>query len=368
MISRREFLGGSSALIASAALQPNARAAKPRLPRVNVSPDRVIRIITGLRPFRPAGFSVRAEKFDDKLVVHNYGHGGAGITLSWGTGLLAVREAAGIEPRDCAVLGCGVNGLTTARLLQQRGYNPVIYAREMPPYVTSNVAGGLWEPVSLFDHASVTPPFRAQFAEAARLAFQRYQSLAGDYYGVRWLPLYTLAGDASAIAPPPPDSPNSPIDALYPENRILNRHEHPFNVPFVRRRDSMLIEPAIYLNALIRDFELAGGKIVIREFHSPRELAGLRENLIFNCTGLGARTLFGDATMLPIKGQLVFLLPQPEIDYMTIGPNGIYMFPRHDGILLGGSFERGVEDTGIDPAVTGRILHGNGELFGRMHR
>lgn len=365
MLSRRGFLGGSSLLLGGAALRRSALAAIPRLPRVNVSPDRVIRIITGLRPFRPAGFVVRAEKLDDKLVVHNYGHGGAGITLSWGTGLLAVRAAAGVETRDCAVIGCGVNGLTTARLLQQRGYSPVIYAKEMPPSVTSNVAGGLWEPASLFDHAAVTPEFHAQFAEASRLAFQRYQSLAGDYYAVRWLPLYTLS--QQAVAPPAPDSPNYEVEALYPEARLLKKHEHPFNVPFVQRRYSMLIEPAIYLNALIRDFELAGGKIVIREFHTASELTGLRESLIFNCTGLGARTLFADTTMIPIKGQLVFLLPQPELDYMTIGPNGIYMFPRHDGVLLGGSFERGVENTDVDPAVTERILQGNRELFGGMH-
>jgi D-amino-acid oxidase len=334
--------------------------------RVKVAPDRVIRTIAGLRPFRPAGFDVRAEKLADKLVIHNYGHGGAGITLSWGTGLLAVREAAGIETRECAVIGCGVNGLTTARLLQQRGYNPIIYAKEMPPSVTSNVAGGLWEPTSLFDRSSVTPQFRAQFGEASRLAFQRYQSLAGDYYGVRWLPLYSLADDAAPAMPPPSDSPYSDIEALYPEGRVLAKHENPFRVPFARRRYSMLIEPAIYLNALIRDYELAGGKIVIREFHSARELASLREPLIFNCTGLGARTLFDNTGLLPIKGQLVFLLPQPEIDYMTIGPNGIYMFPRRDGILLGGTFERGIENTDIDPAVTGRILQGNAQVFGAM--
>ena len=101
-----------------------------RLPRVRVSPDRVIRTIVGLRPFRPSGFVVRAEKLDDKLVVHNYGHGGAGITLSWGTAQLAVDE--GVEERTSAMrgLGCGVVGLSTARLLQQRGYRPVIYARD----------------------------------------------------------------------------------------------------------------------------------------------------------------------------------------------------------------------------------------------
>jgi D-amino-acid oxidase len=368
MLSRRGLLRAAGMALAGHAIRRSASAAKPRLPRVQVAPDRVIRTIAGLRPFRASGFAVRAEKLDDKLVIHNYGHGGAGITLSWGTGLLAVNEAAGWDARDCAVIGCGVVGITTARVLQQRGYNPVIYAKEMPPSVTSNVAGGLWEPTTLFDRARVTPQFRAQFGEASRLAFQRYQSLAGDYYGVRWLPLYSLGTDAATGAAPAQDNPNSDIEMLYPEPRVLTRHENPFNVPFARRRYSMLIEPAIYLNALLRDYELAGGKIVIREFRSAGELTGLRETLIFNCTGLGARTLFQDADMLPIKGQLVFLLPQAELNYMTVGPNGIYMFPRHDGVLLGGSFERGVDNTDIDPAVTERILHDSGQLFGSMRR
>ena len=84
---------------------------------------------------------------------------------------------------------------------------------------------------------------------------------------------------------------------------------------------------------------------MIREFAEARELMGLREELIFNCTGLGARTLFGDPELIPIRGQLVFLLPQPEVDYCTIGPGSIYMFPRRDGILLGGSFDRDVWNT-----------------------
>jgi D-amino-acid oxidase len=363
MISRRALLAGSSALFAGCATRRVTLIPAPRLARVNVAPDRVIRTIAGLRPFRPSGFVVRAEKRDDKLIIHNYGHGGAGITLSWGTGLLAVGLLTGGEPRDCAVLGCGVNGLTTARLLQQRGYNPVIYTKEMPPSVTSNVAGGLWEPVSLFDDPRVTPQFRAQFAEASRLAFRRYQSLAGDYYGVRWLPLYRLS--ASTITPPDADSPDSDVEPLYPESRELTAAEHPFNTPFVHRKYSMLIEPAIYLNAMVRDYQAAGGKIVIRELHSG-DLAGLRETLIFNCTGLGARTLFDDPELMPIKGQLVFLMPQPEVDYMTIGPRGLYMFPRHDGILLGGSFDRGIENTDIDPAISNRILQGSAQLFGAM--
>jgi glycine/D-amino acid oxidase-like deaminating enzyme len=338
-------------------------AAVPHLAKVNVSPDRVIRTLAGLRPFRPSGFVVRAEKMGDKLVVHNYGHGGSGITLSWGTSLLAVQEAANSEARDCAVIGCGVMGLSTARLLQLRGYNPTIYAKDLPPSTTSNVAGGLWEPVSLFDANRVTPEFRRQYVEAARLSHRRYQSLAGDRYGVKWLPMYTLS--ETEIRPPAPDNPASDIESLYPEIRTLGPGEHPFPVPFVRRRYSMLIEPAIYLQALIRDFQLSGGHIVVREFQASSQLLGLRESLIFNCTGLGARELFGDTELMPIKGQLAFLLPQPEVDYMTLGPTG-YMFPRHDGILLGGSFERGVENTEVVPETIARILQESSRVFGGM--
>ena len=366
-MTRRTWLAGAAALASGgcAARRAPVASVAPRLSRVRVSPDRVIRTIVGLRPFRPSGFVVRAEKLGDKLLVHHYGHGGAGITLSWGTAELAVAEGSKSGERDCAVLGCGVIGLATARLLQERGFRPTIYAREMPPATTSNVAGGLWDPVTVYDRNRLTPEFRRQFVEASRMSFRRYQSLAGDWYGVRWLPVYSLstAGPRSA---PPPDSPYSEVDPLYPEARQLSRAENPFALPFAYRRQTMLIEPAIYLSALLRDFQIAGGRIIVRGFASAQDVAGLTEKVVYNCTGLGARTLFGDAELTPIRGQLTFLLPQPEIDYMTIGPGDIYMFPRRDGILLGGSHERGDASLEVDPATTERVLRENRELFDGM--
>ena len=370
-LSRRHFLAGSSLLLSGCAAK-TARVrtlvrtpdSAPRLARVRVAQDRVIRVTTGLRPFRPSGFVVRAEKLDDKVVVHNYGHGGAGITLSWGTSQLAVEEGLKTGQTDCAVIGCGVVGLSTARLLQQRGLNPVIYTKDMPPLTTSNAAGGYWEPVTLYDQDRVTAEFRRQFGEAARFAYRRYQLMAGDVYGVRWLPAYSFSETAPAARNP--DSPMIEIDPLHPESKQLSDDENPFRQSHVSSHQAMLIEPSIYLNALIRDYELAGGKIAVREFASQREVVSLSHKLIFNCTGLGAKQLFGDNELTPIKGQLVFLLPQPEIDYMTLGPGSIYMFPRRDGILLGGSHDRDVWDLAPDPAVTDRILRENGALFASL--
>jgi D-amino-acid oxidase len=372
-VSRRSFLSGTNMLLAGCAARrgpgirgvPAGLLPEARLARVRVSADRVIRTITGLRPFRPSGFVVRGEKQGEKTVIHNYGHGGAGITLSWGTAQLAVEEGAKSEARDCAVLGCGVVGLSTARLLQLRGYNPVIYAKEMPPLTTSNVSGGYWDPVTLFDQERVTPEFRRQLVEAARFAIQRFQSLAGDPYGVRWLPVYSLSSNGP-VTPAPPESVYSEIEPLFPETQRLGPGQHPFGALYARKRYSMLIEPSIYLNALVRDFQIAGGRIVIRDFHAPEEIAALREAVIYNCTGLGARMLFGDQELTPVKGQLVFLLPQAEVEYMTVGPGDIYMFPRHDGVLLGGTHDRDVWDTSVDPAATERILRENSALFGSM--
>jgi D-amino-acid oxidase len=361
-MTRRSWLAGASLMAAGCAARRTPLTSGPRLPRVHVSADRVIRTIVGLRPFRPSGFVVRAEKLDDKLLVHNYGHGGAGITLSWGTAQLAVAEGTKSAEPDCAVLGCGVIGLTTARVLQESGYRPTIYARQMPPATTSNIAGGLWDPVTVYDRSRVTPEFSRQFGEASRLAFRRFQSLAGDWYGVRWLPIYYLSFQGPHQAPAA-DSPYREVEPLYPEGRELTGAENPFDIPHAYRRQSMLIEPSIYLNALIRDFQIAGGKIVIRDFGSARDVAGLPEKVVYNCTGLGAGALFGDSEILPIRGQLTFLLPQPEIEYMTIGPGSNYMFPRRDGILLGGSHERGDSRLEVDPATVERVLNENRQVF-----
>ena len=105
-MQRRDFLKTSGTAVMGAAIagcaprivSGAATSASPRRRAVNLVPvdaswDRVIRTTVGLRPHRDSGFVVRAEQMDDKTVVHNYGHGGAGMSLSWGTG--SARDGVG---------------------------------------------------------------------------------------------------------------------------------------------------------------------------------------------------------------------------------------------------------------------------------
>jgi D-amino-acid oxidase len=379
-INRRSFLRGTLATTAFlTAARSNTFAAgfhpQRHFAPVRVARDRVIREVVGLRPYRDEGFVVAAERVGEKLLIHNYGHGGAGITLSWGTAALALDLArdflgahgsraqrsrrAGAHQRF-AVLGCGVNGLSTARLLQrhfQDGPGTVtIYARDLPPETTSNIAGGFWSPTSAYDSEIASTKFIEQFRLACRLSNRAFQLLAGPEYGVRWIDTFEFYRNEASLARELPGG-----NDLYPQLEAHRDPERYFGFPYVRQYSTMLIEPPVYLNALLRDFYIAGGRLVVKEFRRREEVMRLPEPVIFNCTGLGARALFGDQQLSPVRGQLEVLLPQPEVDYCYLG--GGYMFPRRDGIILGGTFDHDDWSLAPRPDQAAQILETHAEIM-----
>ena len=379
-MQRREFLkaGGTAAMgVAIAGCVPRiasgtgASASLRRRP-VNLVPvdaswDRVIRTTVGLRPHRDSGFVVRAEQMDDKTVIHNYGHGGAGMSLSWGTGLLATELALAQPSRRAAVIGCGIVGLTAARQLQRHGFDVTIYAAALPPETTSNMCWAGFTPLSgLVSTERRTPEWDAQFRRAADVAYREHQLLVGRPYGVSWIEEYSTMSDPNARRGGSTSDGEGSGPSLLSTTMALGRTvfgpgEHPFSSRYAARVPILRFEPSIYLEAVMRDVMLFGGKIVIRTFDTRRDLASLSESLIVNCTGLGSATLFDDRELIPIKGQLTVLVPQPDVTYSAAG-----MMPRSDGIVLGHVSQRGVSSLDVDEVERKRVVDRAIAFFGGM--
>ena len=51
---------------------------------LGIAPPQILAERVGLRPFRPSGVRLETDRLGGRAVIHNYGHGGAGFTLSWG--------------------------------------------------------------------------------------------------------------------------------------------------------------------------------------------------------------------------------------------------------------------------------------------
>lgn len=289
---------------------------------------------------------------------------------------MAADMALAHTERRAAVMGSGVVGLTSARELQRRGFDVTIYAATVPPDTTSNMSLAGFTPTSgLLNQSSRTPEWDAQFREAVLIAYRRLQLLAGPKYGISWIMNYAPTdNEAAGRGGFGGENPLMPASITNPRV-ILQPGEHPFPTKYAIERSEMRIEPSIYLDALMNDFLLWGGKVVIRKFETPADVAGLSENVIINCTGLGAKALFNDPELMPLKGQLTVLVPQSEITYSTSGgarapvtPDAgfIHMMPRSDGIILGGTSIRDDWSLEVNEKERQRIVETHIDLFNAM--
>jgi len=351
-IPRREVLAGAGALLMGGLLggcgadrlRP-AGMSRPmlELPPLRARPDRITRITVCTRPFRADGPRIEAERIGDKTVVHNYGHGGSGWSLSWGSGALAVELAMATGERDIAVIGCGAIGLTTATLLQRAGARVTIYAKDLPPNVRSSLATGTWTPdsrVCLQDR--LTPAFKARWQSMTRRSFEAYQTLLGlPGTPVEFFDFYFVS-DEPAAERPPPAADGRPrfavlqrelVPELLPRMEEFAPGEHNLGARRLRRTSSLLFNLAAYSHLLLSDFVANGGRIEITEFHAPGDLARLRERTIVHATGYGARALFSDQSIVPVRGQLARTAPEPGIDFGCVYRNVAFV-PRRDGFVF----------------------------------
>ena len=358
-----------------------ARPRSPPIYPVRASMDRVFDITVCLRPFRAQGPRIEAEEIGGALVVHNYGHGGSGWSLSWGSGTVALRKAMVRSPKEIAVVGCGALGLTSAILAQEAGAKVTIYAKDLLPDARSARATGTWTPDSRIALANaVTPAFGDLWEEMARISYKRYRRYLGlPGTPVEWRDRYVLADDQGPAGPPPAADAPAPLafaeyeDRLadiMPQDERLPQGATPFPVSRVRKGAQLQFNVADYAHTLMADFLAAGGRVERREFRELSELATLPQKVVINCPGYGARALCRDESIVPVRGQITWLVPQPEVDY------GLYyrrvgMVSRRDGIVVqalwGGDMKGyGDDHEVIDRAEAEQAVGVLADLFSRM--
>jgi D-amino-acid oxidase len=385
MLNRRGLLQTSlAAALAGCSTKPDSFEPAPALAPIRARTDRIFDIAVCLRPFRPAGPRVETERLGNVLVVHNYGHGGSGWSLSWGSSARAVRLAMQASPAEVAVIGCGALGLTSAILAQRAGARVTIYARDQLPETTSARATGEWTPDSRIALVNAAAPgFAAMWEEMARTSFKRHR----DYLGlpgapVEWIDQYSV----SAAAPPSSQSRNPassepteppPVFASYarsirdltPRWRHVPADATPFKATSVSMNEIMVFNIADYGHTLMNDFFIAGGQFRRADFHAPSQIAALGKKVVINCTGYGARALWRDETVVPVRGQIARLVPQPEVRYGLIYRH-VLTVPRRDGLVVQ-SFAAGerqgygdINET-PDRAEAEQAVRTLGELFAR---
>ena len=243
---------------------------------------------------------------------------------------------------DIVVIGCGVSGLTTGLCLLEAGHRVTIWARDLPPHTTSNVAAAVWLPFKAFPVERVTA--------WSKTAFQRFKVLQDEpESGVFMAGVLDLKKEHGV----------DPwwISAVE-DFRHASQDELPRGYVDAFAFDAPVIDTRVFLDYLLRTFQARGGQIHQRTITTLAE-AFVHSDIVINCAGLGARELVGDRDMHAARGQVVrvkhngfrrVLVDENDLAQLT------YIVPRSHDIVLGGTYEEQDERTETDPETTRAIL------------
>jgi len=318
----------------------------PALIPIRAHPDRIYDIKCCLRPFRTKGPNLSVEHIGDATVIHNYGHYGSGWCLSWGSADMQVQKAMSLSPKKIAVIGSGIIGLTSALVALRAGAQVTIYARELLPRTRSYRANGVWGPGTVALAADAPANLGEIWEKMVRTSFKYfrpYMGMAGN--PIAWVDHYTLS-DTPFDAPPPPLPPMANGEArpvfydmgnrasdLESKGEVLTPDVNPFPVKYGTRATKMFWNFSEYGHLLNTEFFERGGKMVIRDFHSPDELAHLPEKVVINCPGYAAHDWWKDKAMIPVRGQTEWMIPQPEVNY-GLTYRDVECRSKSDGVMV----------------------------------
>ncbi len=254
---------------------------------------------------------------------------------------------------DVVVIGAGVVGLTTAISLAEAGVSTRVVAAEPPSRTTSAAAGAIWGPVLCGPDDECYEWSRVGLSVLSDLARQ-----AAGPFGPAGVHQVSGREVAETVASP------AKWTELLPDLRILGSEELPAGFASGWSYTAPAIVMPVYLEYLLNRYAGLGGAVTIGTVTS---LASVDAAIVVNCTGIGARALVPDETLVPVRGQVVVVenpgISEFYIDHGLHGTDYVYAFPHDDVIVLGGTSEPGAADVAPRPSVTERILRDGAAVF-----
>jgi D-amino-acid oxidase len=255
--------------------------------------------------------------------------------------------------RSVGVIGAGVVGLQVARVFAEHGYTVTVYAASVSPGTTSDVAWAL-----IFPHLVPATP---QILQAIHDSNAYYGSLLSAAVGIHPRTLY-VAMDSEEEAEPELLA----FGPSYTGFGELAPAQVPGGYPYGWWVDTYHVDTRLFMPYLMNRAMQLGVTIVLRRFASRDELLALPHEILANCTGLGARDLFGDEAVYPVKGQLVIVNPVDLQD--PIIHDGRHIFPRDDSAVLGGTNDEQVWDLAPNEDITRAIVEDNRRIVPSLRR
>lgn len=252
---------------------------------------------------------------------------------------------------DIFIVGAGISGLSVATVLTEAGYKVKIISSSFSPNITSDRAAAFWFPY----HIS----HQKKCISWCQESYQMYEQLSHfPSSGISMVKLIKVLRNGVEEEEPvwkqfmPAGSCKEMEKKDYPEGDYIICYE--IIVP--------LIETQIFLPYLKN--KLMENGVVFEELKITNlEKLAAESRILVNCTGLGSRELCGDTKLIPVKGQVALLSPVKNMDIFLDNEKPLYIVPRRDAIIVGGTYEENIfTDTTDDNAIE-KILKNAYEVF-----